>query len=203
MQQLSRNAQVLKYFAQQYPGIPRKRLVKMAFLADLVARQYLGAPISKFTYVVYHFGPYDPEVPNTIAELESAGLAWSRESRPATDDDVAFKRLYDSGTPAVFDFTLGENEVLAYVVRNFLSMEIEELVEDVVYPSAPYQAALGTGKFNERIPMEIVDRKGLGQVGFDLEKAIKAERQVEEGHFLTAQDYFDGLRDRISARYPD
>ncbi|MDQ3675069.1 MAG: hypothetical protein M3365_11955, partial [Gemmatimonadota bacterium] len=39
----SKTAQVLRYFAQHYggPGVPRKRLVKLAYMADILSRQYL------------------------------------------------------------------------------------------------------------------------------------------------------------------
>ena len=40
-----------------------------------------------------------------------------------------------------------------------------------------------------------------GTVGFELEAIARAERQAEEGDFVTAREYFDGLRDRITARY--
>lgn len=200
---LSRNAQLYKFLAQQCRGIPRKRLVKMAYMADLVARQYLGRPISTFNYVVYHYGPYPPETPETIEELSSRGLAWVQESVKAAPDDYAFKKLYDSGKPVVFDFTLGENEVLAYVVRNYLDMDTEELVEDVVYQTRPYREALSSGRLREPIPMEIVDGEGRRELGFDLERVLKAERQAAEGHSLTSQEYFDGLRNRLADRHAE
>jgi hypothetical protein len=201
---LSRKAQLFKYLAQQCPGIPRKHLVKIAYMTDLVARQYLGHPISDFSsYVVYYFGPYPPETPDAIAELQAEGLAWTQTTGKADQDDVAFKKLFDTGKPTVFDFSLGENEVLAYVVRNFMNMDTAELVEDVVYSTAPFQAALQTGRFKERIPMEIVDGEGAKEVGFDLEKALEAERQVEEGAYLGAREYFDGLRNRITQRHAE
>ena len=199
---LSKNAQLLKFFAQTYPGIPRKRLVKLSYMADLVARQFLGHPISQFEYHAYYYGPYSQELPEAIAELETAGLAWSKEEGRSQPDDVARKRLFDTGKPAALDFSLGENSVLGYVVSNFGEMDLDELILDFVYASRPYRAALVRERFNERIPMEIVDNEGRGEVGFDLERAIGAERQADEGQFLTAKDYFDGLRSRIAARYP-
>lgn len=200
---LSRNLQLYKYLAQQCKGMPRKHLVKMAYMADLVARQYLGHPISDLTYEVYYFGPYPPETPGVIAELESRGLAWTQPGLKAGQDDYAFKKLFDSGKPVVFDFTLGENEVLAYVVRNYLDMDTDELTEDVVKYTTPWQAAVISERLRERIPMEIVDGEALTEIGFDLEKVMEAERQVEAGDFLTAREYFDGLRSRIAARCPE
>lgn len=200
---LSRNLQLYKYLAQQCRGMPRKHLVKMAYMADLVARQYLGHPISDLEYVVYYFGPYPPETPSIIAELERRGLAWAQPGLKADQGDYAFKKLFDTGERVVFDFTLGENAVLAYVVNNYLEMDTDELTEEVVKYTAPWQAAIARERFKERIPMEIVDGQGTKEVGFNLEAVMKAEKQAEEGDFLTAREYFDGLRNRITARYPE
>lgn len=99
---LSRNAQLLKYFAQQSRGIPRKHLVKMAYVADLVARQYLGHAISDFNYVVHYFGPYPQEAPDAIAELEREGLAWTQVTGRTDEHDVSFKKLFDNGKRTLF-----------------------------------------------------------------------------------------------------
>lgn len=200
---LSRNAQLFKFFAQQCAGMPRKHLIKMAYMADIISRQYLGHAISEFEYVVYYFGPYPPEAPAAIAELEDCGLAWTQAGGKADPEDHAFKRLFDSGKPTLFDFTLGENEVLAHVVRTYLKMDTDELVEDVVYATAPFKEAVSRGRLGERIPMELADREGFEDIGFDLEKVLKAEKQAQDGDFLTSRDYFDGLRNRIAARYTE
>lgn len=200
---LSRSLQLYKYLAQQCAGMPRKHLVKMAYMADLVARQYLGHPISELEYVVYYFGPYPPKTPDVIAELERRGLAWAQPGHKAGQDDYAFKKLFDTGKRVVFDFTLGENEVLAYVVRNYLKMDTDELTEDVVKDTAPWKAAVVSERMRERIPMEMVDGEGLNEIGFNLEKVLEAERQAESGDYLTAREYFDGLRNRIAARHAE
>jgi uncharacterized protein YwgA len=194
---ISRNAQLLKFFAQQYPGIPRKRLVKMAYMADLIARQYLGHPISEFEYRADHFGPYPPEITDALAELEAEGLAWTRATE-ATAEGPSWKQLFDSGHRIVFEFSLEENEVLGYVVKNYLNMPMEELLEDVVYQTTPYKAS---ESFRERLRMEMADNEGKKLVGFDLRAIINAERQVDAGEYLVAREYFDGLRNRIAARH--
>src|SRR5712691_2138022 len=63
---VSRNARLLKYFVQQYPGIPRKRLVKLVYMADIISRQFLGRPISTFEYRLDKFGPYDPAIEDDV-----------------------------------------------------------------------------------------------------------------------------------------
>jgi hypothetical protein len=198
---LSRNAQLLKYFAQQRRGIPRKRLVKMAYLSDLFARQFLGRPISELEYVVYFFGPYSHDIPEAIRELTERGLAWTKDDDTPSEDEITRKPLFDAGRPVPFDFTLGENEILAYVVANYLDMDMEELLEDVVYRTRPFREAAAKRRYDERIPMELEDNQGREAVGFDLEAVARAEQQAREGHFQSAQALFDGLRSKISARH--
>lgn len=195
--EISKNAQVLKFFAQQYRGIPRKRLVKMAYETDIIARQYLGEPVSDFEWRRDKYGPYSPEIPVAVAELESFGLGWTQETE-ATEDGPGWKKLYDAGRPVVFDFTLAENEVLAYVAANYLTMPMEELLFDVIYETKPMKVET---QFRERLPMEIVDNEGRNLVGFDLVHIIKAEEQAKAGDYLTAPEFLDALRNQITARH--
>ena len=76
---LSRNALLVKYFAQIYAGIPRKYLVKFIYEADVLAREYLGHPLSTLKYRWDKYGPYDETIDKAVAELIDAGHA---EERP-------------------------------------------------------------------------------------------------------------------------
>jgi hypothetical protein len=184
MEAMSKTAQVLKYFAQQYQaengkGIPRKRLIKMAYLTDLLAREYLGDPITDFRYYLYDFGPYDEEIESVIAELEAAGLA---ETKLEWGQETNIKRLVDRGVPVAFDFTLVESEILRYVTTNYLTMPMHELMDEIVYPSLPMKEA----KYKERLPMGLMDNRGRKAVGFDLEAVLRAEQDINRGNFTTA-----------------
>ena len=194
MTQLSRNAQLLKYFAQQYPGIPRTRLVKLVYMSDVLARQYLGHPISTFRYVHHYFGPYDGAVESAAEELEAAGLARQEFDR---GPELTYKRLHDNGTPTPFSFTLGENEVLAYVSANYVQMPMREFLDDVVYETLPM-------KLSERrqapLEMSVLDHTGSKAVGFDLERVLRAEQQAESGNYKTLRTFGDELRAAIAAR---
>lgn len=196
--EISKSAQVLKFFAQQYRGIPRKRLTKMAYETDIIARQYLGEPITTFEWRLYQFGPYSEEIPLAVDELVKNGLAWTQDTEP-TEEGPGWKKLYDAGRPVVFDFTLAENEILGYVAVNYLNMPMDELLNDVVYETKPLKVAV---QFHQRLPMEIINNEGRNLVGFDLMRIIKAEQQARAGDFLTAAQFFDGLRNRIAARHP-
>jgi len=197
--ELSRNAQLLKYFAQQYPGIPRKRLVKLAYMTDILGRQYLGKPLSGMNWILYHHGPYSQEIPEAINELEVQDLCWT-EVINAPTGEATWKKLYDAGKPVLFDFSLAEDQVLGFVIRTYRDMPMDELMLDVVYETTPYKQA---EKFGDNLQMNLVDDEGKREFGFDLEAIARAERQAEEGDFVTAREYFDGLRDRITARYAE
>ena len=59
MPKLSRNAQVLRYLLEVAPGVGHTLLAKFAYLADLIARQYLGGPITEMQYRYDNHGPFD------------------------------------------------------------------------------------------------------------------------------------------------
>ncbi len=69
---LSRNALLVKYFAQVYRGIPRKHLVKFIYEADVLAREYLGHPLSKFQYQHAKYG-------STSIILSRSTLIWASQ----------------------------------------------------------------------------------------------------------------------------
>ncbi len=184
MTSLSKTAQVLKYFAQQYrsgtkPGIPRTRLMKMAYLSDLLAREYLGQPITDFAYYRFHYGPYDRAIVDVVDELVAANLA---ELKFEIGDEYETKLLVDLGRPVFFDFSAGETEILSYVARNYLRMPLKELLTDVVYETLPMKQ---TSRLDETLPMGASDNRGKDAVGFDLEEMLLAERQIDEGKFTT------------------
>jgi hypothetical protein len=169
----------------------------MVYETDIIARQYLGEPVSTFEWRLDQYGPYSPEIPLAVEELVASGLAWTQDTK-ATEDSPGWKKLYDSGQVIIFDFKLEEHEVLAYVTTNYLNMPMEELIFDVVYETKPYKAAT---QFHQRLHMELVDNEGRDLVGFDLGRIIKAEQQAQAGDYLTAPQFFDGLRNTIAARH--
>lgn len=199
MPDLTKTAQVLKFFAQQHgpPGVPRKRLVKLAYMADILARQYLGRQITDFVYIKDHYGPNDRSLPGYVTELAEAGLA--EEGRQFSPPFCTF-RLRDMGRPIAFGFTPGENEILGYVANNYLDMELEEFIELVVKETDPWKEVTRQG---EKLPMDLVDGAARDEVGFDLEAVIRAEVQAEAGEYRTLAELSDELRAAISARHPE
>lgn len=196
MPELTKTAQVLWYFAQQYgrPGILRTRLGKFSFMADVIARQYLGHPITSFEYRKDYYGPYARELPDYTAELCNADLVDEVTRGVGEGREI---RLHNRGGRAVaFDFTPGEAEVLAYVEANYIDMDFNEFVSAVVKQTDPFKQVQRHG---DVLPMNILDGAIAKTVGFDLEQIIRAERQAEGGEFVTLDQFADELRARSAS----
>lgn len=103
---VSKTAQVLGFFVQQYgaPGISRKRLVKLAYMADVLSRQYLGHSITDIDYIKDHYGPNARELPDVVTELVDAGLA---DEDLVRSESYRAIRLRDTHQPIPYDFSLG------------------------------------------------------------------------------------------------
>lgn len=190
---LSRNAQLVKFFAQQYRGVPRKHLVKLIYMADLLAREYLGEPVSSFNWYKYTHGPYDKAVEDAVAELVEAGLV-KDERDPWWKG--SYHRVVDLHQVVPFKFTIGESAVLDYVVTNYLNMPTNELVDDVVYNTTPFKAA---SRIGQRLPMEMVNNQGTAVVGFRLEEVLRAEQEGRSDEDLTLSEFVNELRAKAPA----
>lgn len=192
---ISKTAQVLRYFAQVYghPGVPRKRLVKLAYMADILSRQYLGTAMTELHWISDHFGPNARDLPRFADELVSAELA---EQNWVCDGNNRTIHLRAAGLPVAFDFTIGEVEVLGYITENYLTMPIDEFVDQVAKNTDPY---LAVEQLFADLPMHVVDGAAKRAVGFDLERIVKAEKQEEDGEFVTLAQLVDELRTPYSS----
>src|SRR5258705_8020504 len=126
MSDVTKTAQLLHFFAKENgrEGVTRKRLAKLAFMADILARQYLGRAISDLEYIKDQFGPYARELPDFTQELVDLEFASEFEERTsATHRKIV---LRDRGKPLTYGFTRGENEILAYVMANYAAMDLQE-----------------------------------------------------------------------------
>lgn len=196
---VSKTAQVVGFFAQQYGGrgIPRKRLVKLTYVADVLARQYLGHSITDLEYIKDHYGPNARELPDAVAELVATGLA---DEGVVRDGSYRSIRLRDTHQPIPYEFSLGENEVLGYVVKNYLSMDLSEFIDEVVKETDPFTEV---DRHGEALPMHLVDNTMKSQVGFDLEAVLHAEQQAAEGEYKTLTQFGDELRAEIATGHSE
>jgi hypothetical protein len=190
MTQISKTAQVVRFFAQQYGtrGIPRKRLVKLVYMADVLSRQYVGRPLTELEYIKDHYGPNARALPDFTAELVAAELADEFTER---EEGIRWHRLRATGQPATLEFSLGEAEILAYVSENYADMDMQEFVDLVVKTTDPFTQVAREG---DVLPMALVDNAVRREVGFDIERLAIAERQAAEGDCVTLAEFSNELR---------
>jgi hypothetical protein len=188
METLSKNAQVVKYFVQRAPSeLGVVKLQKLAYLADLYAREYLGHPVSGFDYVLYKHGPFDPSLYAAIEELERLDYAATR--RHSFLGGRSKRAVLNKGRFTAFDFTRSEEEILAYVAGVYENEPLEALLTEV-YETTPMKIA----SRDERIPMEVVDNRAKRALGYDLDTVLSEEAEIDRGNYVLASDFFDGLR---------
>lgn len=199
MPSLSRDALLVKYFAQAYRGIPRKYLVKFIYEADVLAREYLGHPVSTFTYRHDHFGPYDAAIDEAVEELIDGGFAIEQIERwvSSVGEPGRTHRLFDQRQPISFDFDLGEVAILHYVVKNYVDrMPFDEFMRDVIYQTEPWKAR---GPEGQPLPMDSVNHAGTRRVGFHLDEVVRAEEAAQRGEVVTLSAFMDELRAKTPA----
>ena len=187
MGQLTRNAQVLKFFAQAFDGIGSTQLLKLAYMADLEARKYLGRPITTFNYTFHNHGPFDRAFYDAVEELCSGGLVRQEEESWL---GYATRPVYDTGQPVLFDFSAGDAEILEWVLAKYRSTPLKELLEDIVYETEPMKQA----EKGQRVPMEVVDLQKSKELGLDFNAILEAEQQAMNGDAQPIREVFSGLR---------
>ena len=156
----------------------------------------MGQPITDLEYTKDHYGPYARTLPTYAQELANCDLAEVTTSKDGAHRTI---RLRDLGNPVAFQFTPAENEILGYVAANYLTMDLDEFIDLVVKETDPFKAALVEG---ERLPMHLVNNTAAKEIGFDLEAVMRAERQADDGQFITLAEFADGVRAEITARHP-
>lgn len=190
---LSRNAQVLRYFLEIAPGVGHTLLAKFVYLADVVARQHLGQPISEMEYVYDNHGPFDAVAFYTARdELIEGGLI---SHGPAEIGGYAGFEMRATEQPAEYEFTEAEAEVLTWVGRKYGSWTATDLCSRVVYTSKPMQGA----KPGARLDMDQMNREPQ-DLEFSLERMLAGEKSADEGQVRPLADVLDELRARHSRR---
>lgn len=197
MRPLSRDARLLQYFAQRAPGgtLGVTRIQKLAYLADLVARGYLGRPLSEFDYRWHNHGPFDGAIYNALDELRQAGLA--TEKPKLLPWGRRFREISCTGTVPDLGFSDVERAVLDYVADRFARMDLDQLLREV-YETGPMVVAQAEMNRGVRLPMDRVNFQMKDAQGVDLEAVVAAERSARLGNTVPADDFFDALQ--VNAR---
>lgn len=188
-QSLSRNAQVLRYLLGEAPRTGHTKLLKFAYLSDLVARQYLGRPISEFRYRRYDYGPFDSAFYAAKEELLTGGFA---TSTPTAIGAYEAQLMAPTDKPVEYAFSVAEAAVLNYVAETYLHHGAAQLCEEVVYRTEPMQGV----KMNEELPMDNVNNRPGDPLDFNVERMLAGEASGREGRTRPLGDVLRELRAR-------
>lgn len=187
---LSKNAQVLRYLLEVAPGIGHTKLAKFAYLADLEARKYLGRPISSFRYVYDRHGPFDSRG-FFVAKDELLEGGYITESQVPLGPYVGFE-MYPTERSVEYDFGLPEVQLLKYIADTYLSKNVRDLCDEVVYKTEPMLHA----RQGSALPMSRVDRKPGRRHAFDLERMLAGEASAQAGRVRPVAEVLNELRAR-------
>lgn len=188
MDELSKEAQILKYFLQRTEGLGITKLMKLVYLADLEARRCLGRPISGFEYHFGKHGPFDRRIYDAVEELQDRGFATEQEIHLI---DFTERRISDTGEPAILDFSSAEQEVLSFLVAEYSDAPLGDLLDEVVYSSQPMEKVESRG---DPLPMDEENDTVREERGLDLEEMLAAEEEAEQGNYRELEDFFSDLQ---------
>lgn len=189
----SKTAQVIKYFTHQLAYTGTTKLLKLVYLADLQARELLGAPISELEYQFHNYGPFDKGFYTAIEELELLGCA--KRDKHIYPNGMKEDRVMDAETDVAYDaLTAGEVKILDYTLRRFGPLNLSDILEHV-YQTEPMKLVKTRG---HPLPMDVVDGRSRNEIGFDLDEIINRERRARVGQRVQAREFFNALRNRVS-----
>ena len=124
-----RGRDIILFLLQNMPnGALKTQLVKLLFLVDLKAKERLGRTLTGFTYRLYLYGPYSPEIEDVLREMELNG------------DISILGRISFSGNRYVVYFAErdeeiqicdDEKEIIKDVLKEYGDKPLEELLDDV------------------------------------------------------------------------
>lgn len=194
-QRVGRNAQVLKYLTERSQRIGATKLMKLAYLADITARKYLGHPVSEFEYIWYDYGPFDATYYDARNELIFAEVAEEQET-PYPKSGYVKRTLVDLGQPVRYELSEVEMQILDYVYGKYGDLPLQGLL-DQAYSTEPMRKVKEEGREGDRLPVEMVDNQGREELDFDIEKLAAAQQRIRSGRYVTLGDFESGLRAKI------
>jgi len=184
---MSRNARVLEIVLQR-AGRPVSltRLLKLTYLADLHAWQVLGAPISEFTYVRHHHGPFDRKYHEALEDLCEAEHVALEEKTTRSGDDFTLVRITPACPPPTpGEFTRGQLYLIDHAVEHYGRMDLERLLADVVYRTEPMLSARH-GEPLDMARQRNKERDAAG--GISLETILESRERFDRGEGISLEE---------------
>lgn len=190
--QLSREEEIIAFFVNQCSGaLGRTQLMKFVYLADYEARRFLGRPLSNVTYIWHNYGPWDQELYARLARLQ--GLQVIRESRvsyPSGREGFLYER---GGVTPSWSFTPAEVEILSYVCREYSSVPLQQLLEEIVYETEPMRFAQEHEARGRALNMDMVNGTGSAALGLPFEELLARRAEARAGRTISHADFMAAL----------
>ena len=190
--ELSKQEQMIAFFVNQLGGdFGRTALMKYLYLADYEARRFLGKPISETEYVWHHYGPYDHNLNARIEGLEKKNILSQEQVQwPTGQQGYRFR----PGSVAVpYGFSPEEVLVLQYVCEEYSKLDLQALLEDVVYATEPMKDAQDRNGKQKPLNMEIVNGVRRNDLGIPFDELLRRSIDARNGAVMSVGEVREWL----------
>lgn len=188
---------VVWYLIDHVPGAGRSQVVKLLYLVDLESRRYLGRPLSNAGYTWCEQGPFDKCIHDALEALCAQGRI-EKSDVPFPNETVAY-RYHCVYTPQSWPLADEELAILNLVVNRYGSMELRDLLDDVVYQTRPLVEAFRHQAYGQPLQMDLVDEEARVP-GLELERVWRSYRELNASAGRPLQEVMDALRGPASTR---
>jgi uncharacterized phage-associated protein len=191
---LSKNAQIIKYIVERLPDkLGRTHLLKLIYLADYHSHRLFGKPISEFKYIWYQNGPFDKSFYGYINSLKNSYIEKVSVQYPSGCHGYVYRNI-----PAQMKYdNISEPEfyLLQYVIENYSKVDLQTLLDEIVYETEPMKDVIKKKAYGKRLPMKIVDNfdKEIYK-GLNPEDIISGKKAVHEGKAHSLEEVFSALQ---------
>ncbi len=187
MDQLSKNARVLKFLAGRCGGLFTTRLLKLVYLSDVLSLQWRGAQVTDLEYSWYTYGPFDAAFYRGVEELEAVGLLAREEV--TFPDGYRGNKISSVGGMPVLNLDPDEEQILTWVAEEYKNEPLDDLLSKIVYETEPMKKATE----GRKLPMQDLANAERIQSGFEFARLVEGERQAALGLTVDADAFFERL----------
>jgi uncharacterized phage-associated protein len=191
----TKNQQIFKFIIERLSGtLGRTHLLKLVYLADYHFHKLTGKSISTFKYLWHNNGPFDSSLYDDINNLKESTYIEEEEVHFPTCRGYVF---HNTSHQMIYnELSTQDIYMLEYAIRTYGKINLQTLLEDVVYKTEPMMELTSKKALGEYLPMEIVDNKDKEELyeGLDPEDIIEGAEAIKEGKAHTLEEVFSALQ---------
>ena len=185
-----RVAALISFFLLKNPGAGRTQIVKFLYLTDLAYRQYQGNPVTDLEYVWGDHGPFDKRIYDVLDAMKFEGRV--REDTYRTSFGKPAYRYEPAANCRQDGLHRAEIDIAEHVAGQVRDTPLRELLEDVVYQTAPMRDAQDRGARGQKLNMDLVNLEKR-KFGIDLEQAWDGAESIAQGKGIPAEKFFEEI----------